>query len=358
MENERKGKILIVDDDERNRLLFKVVLQKEGYEIIEAENGKEGIEIATKEKPDVILMDIMMPEMDGFTATEILKNDEKTKFIPVIMLTALNEREEKLKGIDKGADDFLTKPVDTKELALRVRNNIRIKKYHDFLENYNQILEKEVEKKTEALKKAYEEIDFSYKDSIIRLSNLAEYKDPETGQHIKRVGLYCQVLSEYMGLNNEFIEHIFYASAMHDIGKVGIPDKILLKQGKLTEEEWEIMKKHTIYGYNILRNSKSKILNMAADIALNHHEKWDGSGYPYGKKGEEIPLPARIMAIADIYDALRSNRPYKRGFSHEETMKIILEGDGRTKPQHFDPEILKYFEKIHQKFEKIFNENS
>ena len=353
-----KEKILIVDDDEKNRLLFKVILKKEGYETIEAKNGQEGVEKALSENPDVILMDVMMPVMDGFTATETLKNDERTKYIPIIILTALNEREEKLKGIEKGANDFLTKPIDTKELLLRIKNNLQVKKYHDFLKDYNQILEQEVAKRTKQLKDALTELDYAYKDSIQRLSNLAEFRDPETGEHIKRVSLYCKFIAEKLELDKKFIEHIFYASPMHDIGKVGVPDNILLKQGKLTNEEWEIMKKHTIYGYNVLKNSKSEILNMAADIALYHHEKWDGSGYPYGKKGEEIPLSARIMALADIYDALRSDRPYKRGFSHDETIKIILKGDGRTKPEHFDPKVLSVFEKYHLEFKKIFDENS
>ncbi len=358
MDIEKKPKILIVDDDERNRLLFKVILKKEGYETIEAENGEEGIKKVLEEKPDVILMDVMMPVMDGFTATKKLKSDDRTKHIPVIILTALNEREEKLKGIESGANDFLTKPVDTKELLLRIKNHLKIKAYQDFLSNYNKILEEEVKKKTKQLQEAFNELDYAYKDSIQRLANLAEFRDPETGEHIKRVSLYCKFIAEKLNMDEKFIDHIYYASTMHDIGKVGVPDNILLKQGKPTDEEWEIMKKHTIYGYNILKDSKSEILNMAADIALNHHEKWDGSGYPYGKKEEEIPLSARIMAIADVYDALRSDRPYKKGFSHEETMKIILEGDGRTKPQHFDPNLLEILKKYNEEFRKIFDENS
>ncbi|RUM49747.1 MAG: two-component system response regulator [Hydrogenothermus sp.] len=353
----REAKILIVDDDDKNRLLFKVILRKEGYQTIEAKNGKEGIDKILEEQPDVVLMDIMMPVMDGFTATEILKNDERTKHIPVIILTALSEREEKLKGIEKGANDFLTKPVDAQELLLRIRNHIQIKNYHDFLKNYNETLEKKVRERTEQLRKAFEEIDSAYKDTIQRLSNLAEFRDPETGEHIKRVSLYCKFIAEKLGMDKKFVEYIFYASTMHDIGKVGVPDNILLKQGKLTSEEWEIMKKHTLYGYNVLKNSKSEILNMAADIALNHHEKWDGTGYPYGKKGEEIPISARIMALADVYDALRSDRPYKKGFTHEETKKIILEGDGRTNPSHFDPKVLKVFEEYHEEFKRIFDEN-
>ncbi len=344
-------KILIVDDEPQNRLLLKLFCEKWHYKVIEANDGKEAVEKAKEEMPDVIIMDIMMPVMDGFSATELIKKNPSTALIPVIVVTALDAREDKLKGIKAGADDFLTKPIDMEELRLRLKNNLKIKAYHDLLRDYNRQLEAEVLRRTQELKK-------SYLDTLYRLAKATEYKDPETGNHIRRISYYSKEIARFLGLDSRFVEQIFYASPMHDIGKVGIPEGILLKKGFLTPKEWELVKSHTIIGGEILNSPRASIIKMAREIALFHHERWDGSGYPFKLKGEEIPLSARIVSIADVYDALRSRRPYKPALPHEEAYKIMTEGDSKLRPYHFDPDVFEAFKKLHKRFEEIYEELS
>ncbi len=311
--------------------------------------------------PDLILMDLMMPEMYGFEATEKIKGNELTKHIPIIIVTALASRDDMIRGISNGADDFLTKPIDSEEVIIRVRNSLKIKKYYDLLKNHNVILEERVAERTNELTsaladihKANEKITSGYIETVHRLTIAAEYKDTETGAHIRRVGYYTRLIAEKLGMNNEYLENIFHASPMHDIGKVGIPDNILLKPAMLSSTEWGVIETHTIIGLNILSGSESPFLKMGTEIAISHHEKWDGSGYPNKLKGESIPLSGRIMKLADHYDALRGKRPYKPPFNHKKTFDIIVKGDGRTMPEYFDPDVLNVFIKLADEFNEIF----
>lgn len=346
--------ILLVDDEKKNLKLLEVLCGNLGYGTLTARNGREGVEQARLHMPDVVLMDVMMPEMNGFDATEKLKQDSLTRHIPIIMVTALDSREDRLKGIAKGANDFLTKPIDVEELALRLKNNLEVKAYHDLLKDYTITLEEEVVRQTYQLKQSFKNLDASYIETIYRLAVISEYKDEETGAHIRRVSYYTRLLAERIGMDLEYQNSIFYAAPMHDIGKVSIPDFILLKPGEHTPEEWEIMKTHTSVGAKILQGSDSPYLIMGEEIARCHHERWDGKGYPSGLKGEEIPLAARLMNISDQYDALRSKRPYKPALEHEVVYDIITKGDGRSMPEHFEPRILEAFKNASEIFRDIY----
>jgi len=270
-------KILIVDDEERNLKLMGAILKNYGYAFETAGNGIEALEKTKAFSPDLIFLDIMMPEMDGYEACRKLKEDSGTQHIPVVMVTALADREARIKGLEAGANDFLTKPIDSTELMVRAKNLLRVKEFEDFLSNHNRILSGQVLEKTKELRGAYI-------DTIHRLTIVAEYKDEDTASHIKRAGYYSSALARRLGWHEDKVEEILYAAPMHDIGKVGIPSEILLKPAKLNPEEFALMKTHTIIGARILHGSVSAILKMAEVIAISHPERWDGTGYPNGLK--------------------------------------------------------------------------
>ena len=334
----KKAKVLVVDDEERNLRLMEAMLIPLGHEVLMASNGLEAIDMAVSQDPDLILLDIMMPKMDGFQVVQRLKELQEQRSIPIVMVTALKDVEDRVRALEVGADDFLSKPVDKTELTARVKSLIKVKAYHDHLIHYQKQLEEEVAERTRQLEGAFKKIKITSIETILRLSKAAEYKDEDTGSHIHRMSNYTAVVARRMGLSEKTIESVLYASPMHDVGKIGIPDRILLKPGKLEKDEWEIMKLHTLFGGRILEGGTG-FIQLAKVIALTHHEKWDGSGYPNGLIGNKIPLAGRIVAIADVFDALTSKRPYKEAFSVEKSLDIIRENRGT----HFDPTVVDAF---------------
>ncbi len=355
---EQPRHILVVDDDPMTCLLMNTILTRMGYQVSEAFDGMDAWEKAVDLLPDLILLDVSMPGMDGLELTHKLKNEPVTKNIPIMIVSSHDEVTDRVKAVEAGAEDFLSKPVVQIILKAKVNSLLKIKSYNDHMYNYQRKLEEEVEKKTASLKQSVDKLEAASKklrlyslDTILRLSQAAEYKDSETGQHIQRIGYYIQVIGRAISLGRQEADDFFYASPMHDVGKIGIPDNILLKPGKLTAEEWVIMKQHTTIGGKILSGSDSSTLKVAETIALTHHEKWDGSGYPNNLKGLEIPLAGRIAAIADVFDALTSKRPYKEAFSMEKAFAIMKEGQGN----HFDPDLMDAFFEVKEEIISIRN---
>jgi len=344
-----KPTILIVDDEVRNIELQKAYLEPCNYKILTASNGEEALKIVTRNNIDLILLDVMMPGKNGFAVTEKLKANEKTSFIPIILVTALSDKKDRVKGIEAGCDDFISKPVDSSELLARVRSLLKVKAYNDHMRNYEQELETEVARRTKELNAALVMIEETALETINRLAAAAEYRDQYTGSHILRISRYAEAIVKKMGLDSRFVRSILYAASMHDIGKIGIPDKILMKPGKLNEKEWAIMQQHTVIGAKLLSGSKQDYMKLAEEIALTHHEKWNGSGYPQGLQGERIPISGRIVAVADVFDALISKRPYKPPLSTRESF-IIIKNERGT---HFDPAVVDAFIGIKQEILSI-----
>ncbi|MBI9108383.1 MAG: response regulator [Spirochaetales bacterium] len=331
--------ILIADDEPRIRQALSDILLIEGYNVIEAEDGNEVMNKVKSESVDVILLDINMPGKTGIELTHILKSDNNLKHIPVVIVTGQNDHESRIQAHKAGADDFLIKPPHFVELSARVKSLVKVKAYNDYMRNYQKNLERQVAERTIQLQNAITDLKEASLDTIHRLSRAAEYRDEDTSTHIQRMSSYTAALARRAGLSEQDVETILYSSSMHDIGKIGTPDNILLKKGKLSPEEWVIMKEHTVMGAEILKGSSSEFLKRGRIIALTHHEKWNGEGYPEGLEKENIPLEGRISAVADVFDALTTRRPYKEAFPVEEAFSIIREGRG----SHFDPNLVDCF---------------
>ncbi|WP_076421011.1 HD domain-containing phosphohydrolase [Colwellia sp. UCD-KL20] len=308
-EKEHQYKVLIVDDEPTNLRVLKQILQ-EHYRLSFAKNGEDALNFAEKDLPDLILLDVMMPGMTGFEVCSKLKSLDKTKSIPIIFVTALNDDTDETKGFEVGAVDYITKPVSPAVVRARVKTHLSLVHAEELRRTRLQIIQ--------------------------RLGRAAEYKDNETGMHVMRMSHYSQVIALAYGLSKAHSENILNAAPMHDIGKIGIADSIMLKPGKLTDEEFSIMKTHPQIGAEILGETDSELLCLAKVVSLTHHEKWDGTGYPNQLKGEAIPIEGRIVALADVFDALTSKRPYKEAWSVEKTMDYIRSQSGK----HFDPELV------------------
>ncbi|AFA48536.1 response regulator [Acetobacterium woodii] len=346
--------ILIVDDTEINVDILVEALGDD-YELAVAMDGESALEIIEMELPDLILLDIMMPGMSGYEVCEVLKKNPVTANIPIIFLTAMTDIVSKTKGFEAGAVDYITKPFEIMEVKARVQTHLFIKIAKNQLALQNELLEQRVLERTKQLCLTQE-------ITIEALASLAEYRDPETGGHINRTKNYVKILSKKLStyekfkdiLNEEMIQVFYNSAPLHDIGKIGIRDDILLKPGKLTKEEFEEMKKHTTIGYETLHIAALKLgensfLRQAMDFARYHQEKWDGTGYPDGLAGDEIPIAGRVMAIADVYDALISKRIYKPSFTHKKAVEIINEGRGL----HFDPIMVDAFGEVNEEFRQI-----
>jgi putative two-component system response regulator len=341
----KKPCILIVDDDLRNREMMQALLESQGYVV---ETANDGLEALAKLKLgiDLVLLDIMMPGMDGFEVTRRIRQDQVHGLVPVMMVTSLYEKEDRLRAVKAGANDYISKPIDLVELKVRAASLLRMKEAQDTIREEREMLEEMVEKRTADLRRALSETveaqrktHQAHLDTIQRLALAAEYKDQGTAMHLHRMQRYCKLLSQGIRLPPGEIEMIFHAAPMHDVGKIGVPDGILLKPGKLTPQEWRRMKEHSTIGGRILGGSVSEVMKAGEIIALSHHERWDGSGYPRGLSVEAIPLSGRICAVADVFDALTSKRPYKKAFSNQEAVDIMR----KERERHFDPTLLDVF---------------
>jgi putative two-component system response regulator len=357
---QNKGTVLMVDDNPSNLQVLQSILEGQGCRLLTARNGASAMSVAATEKPDLILLDIMMPEMDGFGICRNLKADPTTFEIPVIFLAAPERTEDKVRGLEMGAVDYITKPFQPEEVITRVNTHLTLRYLqrqltiaHAELKELSENMDKKVEERSQQLLRS--------RDSIIfAMAKMTEARDDDTGKHLDRICRYVEILAMELAktdasISDSWIRTVVKTAALHDIGKVGIPDGILLKKGQLTAEERKIMETHPAIGGDTLLELREEMggggpfLSRAIEITLGHHEKWDGSGYPFGIKGEAIALSARLVAVADVYDALVSHRIYKPGMSHEEAGRLIQEGAGT----YFDPRVVNAFQARQDDFRRI-----
>lgn len=326
--------LLVVDDTPLNLDLLRDVLSP-FYRVRLATSGENALKLIQKSPPDLILLDIMMPGMDGYAVCHALKSDPRYAHIPIIFVTAMSDAQDETRGFEVGAVDYITKPISAPVVLARVKTHLA-------LHNQQLALEQEVRERTEELHETRLQI-------IQRLGRAAEYKDNETGRHVIRMSHYARIMALKAGVPDDEADLIFNAMPMHDIGKIGIPDRIILKPGPLNDEEWALMRQHPQIGADIIGENTHPLMQYARSIALTHHEKWDGSGYPNGLVGEQIPFVGRLAVLADVYDALTSKRPYKEAWSVEKASQIIHEGAGK----HFDPNLMAIFDASIDEFKMI-----
>jgi len=355
MNSDNRPTVLVIDDTAANLSLLNQLLRPH-YRVKLASRGSRGLALAQEQRPDLILLDVMMPDMDGYEVCRQLKSNPETAGMPVIFLTAKVDAADEELGFEVGAVDFIHKPIAPAIVLARVRTHLQIKAWQNFLQDQSAWLQKEVDRRVD-------EVLHLQEASIRVMVSLAEFRDECTGNHIRRTQTYVRLLAERLSqrerdrefLTPEHIDQIAKAAPLHDIGKIAIPDHILLKPGKHTPEEFEIMKTHAVRGESMLAQTRRELgednmmLHFAGQIARNHHERWDGSGYPDQLTGEGIPLAARLMALADVYDALRSVRPYKKAFSHDEAVRLLIDERGR----HFDPQLVDAFIDLQDEFSRI-----
>ncbi|HLF17813.1 MAG TPA: HD domain-containing phosphohydrolase [Candidatus Omnitrophota bacterium] len=337
------AKILIIDEKQGAVSLLMEILQRAGYRNITfTHNPVRAIDLYSQIKPDLVFLDIDMPHLNGFEIMGQLKAIEGSSYLPVAIISDTPDQAIRHKALESGAKDFLNKPYNRVEVLVRIHNLIEVRMLHTEVRHQNKILEDKVKVRTQEL---YE----TQLDVIQRLARAVEYRDSETGLHVIRMSNYAACLSAEYGLNMEQCELILTAAPLHDIGKIGIPDAILRKPGKLTPQEWEIMKTHTTIGAELLSGSNSRFLIMAKTIALTHHERWDGSGYPYGLKGDEIPIVGQICGLSDVFDALTTKRPYKEAWTMDETLKAIQ----KFSDIQFNPKLVECFFRVLPKIKHI-----
>jgi putative two-component system response regulator len=323
-----QSKILIVDDDPITRNTFDALLYAENYELSFAENGIQALAKAAIDQPDVVLLDVMMPHMDGYEVCRNIRSIPSLAEVPVIMVTSLDDEDSKLAGLKAGADDFISKPFNALELIIRLQNMTRLNRYRLLIDQRRE------------MERLHEELLIAYDKTIEGWSSALDLRDKETEGHTKRVAKRTVQLARVAGMDADLLKHIWRGGMLHDVGKLGIPDAILLKPGKLNEQEWATMRMHPVHAYEWL--NAIEYLRPALDIPYCHHEKWDGSGYPRGLKGEEIPLAARLFAIVDVWDALTSWRPYRDAMDPVDALQYIVSQSG----SHFDPRVVALFVKL------------
>ncbi len=344
----KKAKILIVDDEVVNLEILEELLQEDGYQNLDiVSKPEEAVENYKNSPPDLVILDLNMPVLTGFDVIQLFNQCDYSPQPPIIVISAQSDRSSKLTSLETGARDFLNKPFDSQEVIMRVQNLLEMHLAHKENISYSENLEEIVKNRTDELLKTQHEV-------LYRLALAAEYRDTETAAHTVRVGKFAAAIGKYLGMHGRERDQLELAAPMHDLGKIGIPDDVLLKPGKLDANEWEIMKKHAQFGYDILKDSSSSLLRKAGIIALTHHEKWNGSGYPYGLKQEEIHLYGRITAICDVFDALTMSRPYKKAWSINDAVDLINSESGK----HFDPSLVQAFNDILDEFIYIRDKNA